>query len=56
MTEFEVTGSVKLGNREQKFDREIEANSESHAEDLIYSQLCSEHSIKRSHVVIEEIK
>jgi len=54
MTEFKFSGRVELGIEEQPFTREIEADSEKHAEDKLYSQLTSEHNISRSKVEIED--
>ena len=54
MTEFKLSGKVELGIEEQTFTREIEAETEKHAKDKIYSQLTSEHNISRSKVEIEE--
>ncbi|PSH02532.1 MAG: 50S ribosomal protein L18a [Nanohaloarchaea archaeon QH_8_44_6] len=53
MTEFKFSGRVKLGIEEQPFTREIEAESEKHAQDKLYSQLTSEQNISRSKVEIE---
>lgn len=55
MTEFTASGKVRQGGNLQSFERTVEAESESHARELLYSQLCSEHSIKRSRIEIEEI-
>ncbi|QGA80551.1 50S ribosomal protein L18Ae [Candidatus Nanohalobium constans] len=54
MTTFEFSGEIQLGNHAQPFDREIEAESEKHAKDKLYSELGSEHSKPRSSITIEE--
>lgn len=54
MTTFKFSGRVELGFEEQPFTREVEAETEKHAEDKLYSQLTSEHSISRSKVEVEE--
>ncbi|MFB6143885.1 MAG: 50S ribosomal protein L18Ae [Candidatus Nanohaloarchaea archaeon] len=54
MTTYSFAGKISLGKGVQPFEREIEAESEKHAEDKLYSQLCSEHSVNRSRVEIEE--
>lgn len=54
MTEFKFSGRLELGFEEQPFTREIEAESEKHAEDKLYSQITSEHSISRSKVELED--
>jgi ribosomal protein L20A (L18A) len=54
MTTFEFSGEIQLGNHAQPFNREIEAESEKHAEDKLYSELGSEHSVSRSKIKLEE--
>lgn len=54
MTVFDFSGKVELGIQKQPFSREIEAESEKHAEDILLSQLTSEHNISRSNIEIEE--
>ena len=56
MTTFEFSGEIQLGNHAQPFDREIEAESEKHAEDKLYSELGSEHSVSRSKITLDEEK
>ena len=53
MTTFEFSGEIQLGNHAQPFDREIEAESEKHAKDKLYSELGSEHSVPRSRITVE---
>ena len=53
MTTFEFSGEIQLGNHKQPFNREIEAESEKHAEDKLYSELGSEHSASRSRITVE---
>lgn len=54
MTSYSFSGEISLGKETQPFEREIEAESMKHAEDKLYSQLCSEHSLDRSSVEIQE--
>ncbi|MFB6294605.1 MAG: 50S ribosomal protein L18Ae, partial [Candidatus Nanohaloarchaea archaeon] len=42
---YTVTGSIEIGRGVQEFTREVEAESEAHAEDVAYAQLTSEHGI-----------
>ncbi len=54
MTTYKFSGKINLGIEEQPFSREIEAESEKHGKDKLYSQLTSEHNISRSNVTVEE--
>lgn len=54
--EFTVTGRIELGKGVQQFSREVAAESEEHALDLVYSQLTSEHSISRANIDVEEVE
>lgn len=54
MTTYSFSGEISLGKGVQPFEREVEAETMKHAEDKLYSQLCSEHSINRSKLDIEE--
>ena len=54
MSNYTFTGKIVLGRETQPFEREVEAESLKKAEDVLYSQLCSEHSISRSKIEIEE--
>ena len=54
MTTFEFSGEIQLGNHKQPFHREIDAESEKHAKDKLYSELGSEHSVSRSRINVEE--
>jgi len=54
MSKYRFTGEIKQGRGVQGFEREIEADSLSHAKEKLFSTLCSEHSIKRTKIDIEE--
>lgn len=54
MTEYNFSGEIQLGNHKQPFNREIKAESKKHAEDKLYSELGSEHSVSRSRITVEE--
>ena len=56
MTEYSFSGKIDLGRKEPGFERTVEADSEKHARDKIYSQLGSEHSVSRSKIDIEEVE
>lgn len=54
MTEFEFSGRLDQGRTETGFNRTVEAESEKHAREKLYSQLCSEHSATRGKISIDE--
>lgn len=56
MTKYSFSGKIVLGKKKHSFERTIQAESEKQAKDTLYSQLGSEHSIKRSKITIEDIK
>ena len=54
MTTYRFSGKVQLGREEHAFEREVEAESINQAEDKVYAELGSEHSINRSKIEINE--
>jgi ribosomal protein L20A (L18A) len=52
---YTVTGKVKLGRGVQEFSRDVEAESENHARELVLSRLTSEHGTSRANVTIEGV-
>ncbi|WEL19415.1 50S ribosomal protein L18Ae [Candidatus Nanohalococcus occultus] len=54
MKEYVFSGEITQGKGTQPFERTVEANSMKHAKDKLYSTLCSEHSVKRSKITVEE--
>ncbi|MDY6777349.1 MAG: 50S ribosomal protein L18Ae [Candidatus Nanohaloarchaea archaeon] len=52
---FTVTGTADMGKGTQPFERTVEAESEEHARELIYSQIGSEHGASRANISIESI-
>lgn len=54
MVEYEFSGKIKMGRETQPFTRSVEAESSKHAEDKIYAELGSEHSVPRGRIEIEE--
>ncbi len=56
MSDYSFSGKMKLGRGTQPFTREVEAESEKHAREKLYSQLGSEHSITRGKISIEEVE
>ncbi|MFB6182825.1 MAG: 50S ribosomal protein L18Ae [Candidatus Nanohaloarchaea archaeon] len=53
MTQYSFSGKITLGRSTHGFKKEVEAESEEHAEQKLYSQLGSEHSVPRSKISIE---
>jgi len=43
-----------MGSEVQKFDRDVEAESEDHAREILLSELGSEHSVSRGSIEVEE--
>lgn len=56
MTKYKAIGKINLGREVNNFEREVEANSEKHAEEKVYSELGSEHQKNRGKITIEELK
>jgi large subunit ribosomal protein LX len=54
MTEYKFSGKIQMGREEQPFTREVEAESEKHAEDKVYAELGSKHSVPRSSIEIKD--
>jgi large subunit ribosomal protein LX len=52
MTEYKFSGKIQLGRETQPFTRKVEAESENHAEDKVYAELGSKHSVPRSSIEI----
>ena len=46
---------MKIGSEKRAFTKEVEAESENHAKELVYALLGSQNGIKRSNVKIEGI-
>ncbi|MFB6209431.1 MAG: 50S ribosomal protein L18Ae [Candidatus Nanohaloarchaea archaeon] len=53
MTTYTFSGKIDLGREKPEFEREVEAESEKHAREKLYSELGSEHSIGRGKIHIE---
>jgi len=54
MTTYSFSGKIQLGREEHPFEREIEAESMNQAEDNLYAELGSEHSVNRSKIELED--
>ncbi|WEL23540.1 50S ribosomal protein L18Ae [Candidatus Nanohalovita haloferacivicina] len=55
MTVYTFSGEINLGRSTHGFEREVDAESENHAEEKLYAELGSEHSIPRSKITIEDV-
>jgi ribosomal protein L20A (L18A) len=56
MTEYVFSGKIAQGRETQPFKRTVEGDSLKHAKENLYSTLCSEHSIKRTKIEVEDEK
>lgn len=52
---YTITGSFRIGDRYEKFEKTIEAKDEEAAKELIYSLFGSEHGTKRRFVKLDKI-
>ena len=53
---YVVEGIFKMGDRWQKFRKEVEAKSEEEAVEKVYSLLGSNHHTKRIHIKIAKVE
>ncbi len=53
---FKITGKFFMGNKYQKFSKEIVALKKEDALELVYSDLGSKHKVKRTQIKIEKIE
>jgi len=53
VTEYRFSGKLKQVRLETSFQRTVEAESWEHAREKLYSQLGSEHSVKRGKITIQ---
>jgi ribosomal protein L20A (L18A) len=53
---FSMKGEFRLGEQKREFRKEIEAESEGHAKELLYALLGSQNGVKRSTVKITAIE
>ncbi len=52
---FKMSGEIKLGAQKRKFAKEVEAESEGHAVEMLYKLLGAQNGTKRRNVKIAEI-
>jgi len=53
MATYTFSGKIKMGQETQKFEREVEAESEKHAKEKVLSELGSEHNTSRGNITLE---
>ena len=56
MTRYRFSGEISLGRSTHGFERDVDADSRDHAEEKLYSELGSEHSITRGKISIEDVE
>jgi ribosomal protein L20A (L18A) len=59
MKTFNLSGEFKLGSEMRKFSKEITANNEDHAKDLVLSHFGSKHKVPRRFInllTVSELK
>ena len=55
MMKFRISGKIKIGSKYRIFTKEVEAESENHAKELVLSLFGAQNKIKRSNIEIAEI-
>ena len=53
---YSVTGKMKLGSEERKFEKKVDAKTENDAKEKIFSLLGSMNGLQRSMITIEKIE
>ncbi len=53
---FRITGTIKMKNKEQKFNKILEAESEKFAVHKLYSIMGNAHGLRRKDIVIDKIE
>lgn len=52
---FTVSGTVDIPNGKRKFSKEVEAKSENHAKETVYSLFGSTNGINRNKIHVESV-
>jgi large subunit ribosomal protein LX len=55
MSQYVVSGRFQARDGDQQFNKTVEAPNENVARERIYSQLGSEHGLKRTQIQIDEV-
>ena len=53
---FTISGVISIGKDKRKFTKEVEAESESHARDVLYALFGSANRVKRNQIKIENVE
>ena len=53
---FMVSGKFLMGDRIQKFQKEVEARGQKRAREKIYQDMGSRHRVKRSRIIIQHVE
>ncbi len=53
---FKIQGAAEVGRETLPFEKEIEAKTEKHAKDVVYSIYGSKHGVSRSKIEINSIE
>lgn len=53
MTTYSISGTVDMGRKNQKFEKQVESASEQYAEEMVKNQIGSEHSVKQTQIEIQ---
>jgi len=54
--QYTVTGKAEMGRGTQPFEKEVEAESDDHARERVYSEFGSKHSLSRANVHINSVE
>ena len=55
MKTFNLTGEIRLGSRWNKFSKDIAANDENHAKELLFARFGSKHKLPRRFINLLEV-
>lgn len=55
MRTFNLSGEIKLGSRWNKFSKEVLANDEDHARELLFARFGSKHKLPRRFINLLEV-
>lgn len=53
MATYSISGTVDMGRKNQKFEKQVESTSEQYAKEMVKNQIGSEHSVKQTQIEIQ---
>jgi ribosomal protein L20A (L18A) len=56
MPTFKATGEVDYGRKKSSFEKTVEAESEDHAESIVYGEIGSKHGLTRGKITIDNLE